>query len=54
MKIDFRKYPKSECWKYKFSFMKAWSNKLWFFNFYRFSLVFDFRKNWINDMIGRK
>jgi len=53
MKIDFRVYPKADCWKKYPTFIKAWSNKLLYFNFWRFSLVLDLRKNWIKDMKGR-
>lgn len=52
MKMEFRIYPKIYQCKFIPSFMKAWSGKLWYFDFWRLGLVLDFRKNWIKDMIG--
>jgi len=54
MKVSFDYYKAGNCWKFRFSTLKAWSGKLFYINFWRFQVCFDRRKNWINDMINGK
>ena len=37
---------------YRPSLIRAWSNKLWYLSLYKYSICLDFRKNWVNDMMG--
>jgi hypothetical protein len=50
MKIWFHYYRDGHCWTFMPTFTRYWMKKLWYFNFWRFQMVWDFRRNWIKDM----
>ena len=51
MKIKIGYFKDGNCWKFKPSLNKYWSDKLWWFSFWRFYCVLDFRKCWLDDMV---
>ena len=36
--------------KSRFSFKRYWSGKLWYIGVSHYTLILDFRKNWMDDM----
>ena len=51
MKIRTGYLKDGNCWRFKPELNKYWSNKLLWFSFWRFFCVFDFRDNWVEDMM---
>jgi hypothetical protein len=54
MKIKFGYHKKGNCWQFKFSFMKYWRGKVWWFSFWRFFVTLDFRKDFISEMLKKE
>jgi len=55
--VNYRKiYPEAQCWD-KLSFFRVqryWGDRLIYLSFGARSLIFDFRRNWLADMVSRE
>jgi len=54
--VNFKKeFPNAGvgCWQCWFLFERYWSNRIWHINVKHYSLILDFRSNWMLDMMGK-